>query len=50
MPDKKSLCLSVLTFILLSNSALFSQYSYYVRDHLGNTRAVLDEAGNTKAI
>ena len=35
-------------FILLLSFPVLSQWNYYVNDHLGNTRVVLDEAGDVK--
>lgn len=51
MSDKKSLFLFVILVILCIIKPSYSgEWSYYVRDHLGNTRVVLDETGNAKAV
>ncbi|NIV96316.1 hypothetical protein GWN42_26910 [candidate division KSB1 bacterium] len=51
MLSKKGLFLLAVLFIIFSSEVVVGgEWSYYVRDHLGNTRVVLDESGNTKAI
>jgi len=42
------LFLTIFLFIVSIQTSVLCQWNYYIRDHLGNTRVVLDENGNVK--
>ena len=42
------LFLTIFLFIVSIQTSVLCQWNYYIRDHLGSTRVVLDENGNVK--